>query len=155
MHILFWNKIILNVQYSSCICQAETGFLRLYFGMLKDCLISTWKLPDARKFELALKPVLALTFEYAGYNTQQFLKQTWKKCTKIKNIFQLQDSHPKPTNQPTRVCFLYLIIREPNLYRSYKSLICPHVPRQQHLPVGKREADDNITLESPIDKAAS
>lgn len=32
-------------------------------------------------------------------------------------------------NQPARVCFLYLIIREPNFYRSYKSLICPHIPR--------------------------
>lgn len=32
-------------------------------------------------------------------------------------------------NQPTRVCLLYLIIREPNFYRSYKSLICPHIPR--------------------------
>lgn len=51
IHILFWNEIILNAQFSSAICQAETGFLSLYFGMLTHCLISKLKLSDAQKFE--------------------------------------------------------------------------------------------------------
>lgn len=62
-------------------------------------------------------------------------------------------------NQPTRVCLLYLIIREPNFYRSYKSLICPHIPRLAEaktvtFPVGNsRKQIDSITIASSIDKA--